>query len=423
MLTNKKKDMTPFDMSRKPVKQKWYLMPLVWFGSFFMTRQFHLKITKSMDKELKPPYLVIATHQGFSDYYIAPLALFPHRANYVSDMEGFAAFGDWLYRAIGCIGKRRYVSDISVVKNIFHGLQKKQIVVIYPESRHSNVGTTSYIPKNLGKLVKMTKVPLVILSAHGSYLANPFWDEERTRKTPMSAHLESVYTAEEIAHLSAEEIQRTIEEKLAYDEYGWQQDNHIAIKETFRAEGLHKALYQCISCGRENAMQSKGSTLTCTHCNRSWELNEEGYLEDMNMTDSTPLSSKEATGKKIHIPHWYETQRENVIHELQSNDYSATYKVRVEALPNAKGFVLLGEGTLTLDKECFTLTCGDTCLTFPHAIRESVQTEYNYRGRGMAIVLSTKDCCYYIYGTEPHFQPTKLQFIGEYYYRLAYCAD
>ena len=48
---------------------------------------------------MKPPYLVLSTHQGFSDYYIAPLALFPHRANYVSDMEGFAAFErDWLYR-------------------------------------------------------------------------------------------------------------------------------------------------------------------------------------------------------------------------------------------------------------------------------------------------------------------------------------
>ena len=75
-----------------------------------------LKIKREGLKNIKPPYLVISMHQGFSDYYIAPLALFPRRAFYVSDMEGFAGFGKALYRALGCIGKRRFVSDYSVIK-------------------------------------------------------------------------------------------------------------------------------------------------------------------------------------------------------------------------------------------------------------------------------------------------------------------
>ena len=118
MLDNKRADMTPFPMNRRPVKQYPFLLPLIWGVSYLATRKFDLKITKSKMEGLKPPYLVISTHQGFSDYYIAPLAVYPHRANYVSDMEGFAAFGDWLYRGVGCIGKRRFVSDYSVVRNI-----------------------------------------------------------------------------------------------------------------------------------------------------------------------------------------------------------------------------------------------------------------------------------------------------------------
>ena len=43
MLINKKSDMTPFDMKRPPMKQKWYLMPLLWGGAWLMTRQFKLK--------------------------------------------------------------------------------------------------------------------------------------------------------------------------------------------------------------------------------------------------------------------------------------------------------------------------------------------------------------------------------------------
>ena len=174
MLNNRTKDQTPFDMAKKPVKQYPFLLPLIWGASFLMTRRFGLKIRRKNMKGIKPPFLVISTHQGFSDYYIAPLALFPHRANYVSDMEGFAAFGEWLYRGIGCIGKRRYVSDYSVVKNIRLALAGGQSVVIFPESRHSNVGTTAYIPRNLGKLAKIMGVSVVTLSVHGSYLANPF---------------------------------------------------------------------------------------------------------------------------------------------------------------------------------------------------------------------------------------------------------
>ncbi|MBQ7774423.1 MAG: 1-acyl-sn-glycerol-3-phosphate acyltransferase [Lachnospiraceae bacterium] len=408
MLVNKRKDMTPFDMKRPPMRQKWYLMPLIWSGSWLMTRQFKLKINKKNMEGFKSPYLVIATHQGFSDYYIAPLALFPYRANYVSDMEGFAAFGEWLYRAIGCIGKRRYVSDITVVKNVKYALEHKQSVVIYPESRHSNVGTTAFIPPNIGKLVKMMKVPLVVLTAHGSYLANPFWDEEHTRKVPMEATLEGVYTAEEVEKLSVQEIQRVIEEKLQYDEYRWQQEKGIQIRYDKRAEGLHKALYQCRECGAEYHMKSQGASLFCEKCGVQWELTTHGKLEKavvgMDMTDAS----------QIHIPDWYEWQRRNVIEEIEAGKYSYIYKVQVEALPNSKGFVPMGEGKLVHNQEGFCLAFGEEQLFFDHSTHESVQTEYNYRGKGMGIVLSTKDCCYYIYSQDESFQPTKIQFAGEY---------
>ncbi len=439
MLNNKKKDMTPFDMKRPPMKQKWYLMPLMWGGSWIMTRQFKLKITKKNMEGLKPPFLVVATHQGFADYYIAPLALYPHRANYVSDMEGFAAFGEWLYRAIGCIGKRRYVSDGLVVKNIRRALDNGQSVVVYPESRHSNVGTTAYIPPNIGKLVKMMKVPLVILSAHGSYLANPFWDEEHTRKVPIEAHLECVYSAEDVAKLSSEQIQQTIKDRLQYDEYRWQQDNNILITEPKRAEGLHKALYQCRNCGAEFTMKSLGSAICCQQCNSKWELTPSGWLElqegessNQHGADSPHKGENTALLSELHIPDWYEWQRKNVIKDIESGAYSGEFKVRVEALPNSKGFVDLGEGTLVHNKDGFCLQLRDYdgntdksphsdywTMHFDHYSRESVQTEYDYKGRGACIVLSTKDCCYYIYSEDKHFNPTKIQFAGEYYHQCA----
>lgn len=402
MLNNKSSDMTPYDMARKPSKQYPILLPVIWGGSFLMTRQFGLKITKNL-RGVKPPYLIYSTHQGFSDYYVGPLSMFPRRCMFVSDMEGFAAFGNWLYRGIGCIPKRRYVPDLNVMRNIKYGLKRGQSVMIFPESRHANIGTTSYVPQNLGRLAKLLKVPVVVLSINGSYLANPFWDEEHTRKVKMKAELKCLYTVNELSKASSSDIQKNVEKHLQYDEYKYQQDEGILIKDKNRAKGIHIPLYQCRKCSTKYHMTSEGITLKCNNCGASWELTEDGWLFNGS--------------RKTHIPDWYEWERQEATKD--TSNFDKKFKVRIEALPNEKGFVNLGEGELTMDSKEFVLTFPDkTRLNFPHKLRESLQTEYNYRGKGMAVVLSTKDCCYYLYSTDADFNPTELQFISEYLFNL-----
>lgn len=422
-LKNKSKDMTPFDMSDKPVKQFLPFAWLLWGVSYLLTARFGMKVERIGMKGLKGPFLVISTHQGFSDYFIAPRMLFPRRANYVSDMEGFANYGKWLYKHGGCIGKRRYVPDIAVVKNVRYALyQLKQPVVIFPESRHSDAGITSNLPGNLGKLVKNLNVPLVILSAHGSYLANPFWDEPHTRKSKLSARLELVYTKDEIESLSPVEIQRTIEEKLFYDEYQWQLDKKIKITYPRRAEGLHKPLYKCISCGSEGNMNSQDTRLWCDCCKVHWVMNEYGQLVEEGNKKQT-----------IHIPDWYNWERKQVKENIIAGNYQGIdIPVSIEALPNEKGFVSLGTGRLIHNMSGYRLSLDDMNSdaakrlvdTFPLQITnkalESTQTEYNYREKGKCIVLSTKDCCYYVYSESQEFIVTKLEFAVEELGRLRF---
>ena len=410
-LNNRKNDMTPFDMSRRPVKQNPLLMPLIWTVCHVMTRKMGLVKVKKLGMEgIKPPFLVISAHQGFSDYYIAPRALFPYRANYVSDMEGFAAFGNELYHQIGCIGKRRYTADISVVKNVGYALKTlKQPVVIFPESRHCDAGITSSLPDNIGRLIKHFGVPAAVLTIHGSYLANPFWEEGRTRHTKLSACLESVLTAEQVKELPAHEIQRIISEKLDYDEYAYQYENRISI--TYRpAKGLHLPLYKCTSCLCEGQMWGHDDILECTACGEKWVMDEYGRLNK--------------DGSYVHIPDWYRWERAEAEREI-NDGYHAEFGVRVEALPNEKGFVKLGSGTLRSSHTGFELSLDETPqgiadkfpLTFCFSAMESVQTEYDYRGRGKCIVLSSKNCCYYCYSDDPAFIVTKLEFAGEYLHR------
>lgn len=403
-LNNKKRDFTPFDMKKRPCRPNPLLMPIVWGASYICTRRFSLKIDRSGLNGIKPPYLILATHQGFADYYIAPLATFPHRPSYVSDMEGFAAFGDWLYRSIGCIGKRRFVPDPSVIVNLRRILNDGRIAVLYPESRHCNAGLTSLIPDNMGKLCKLLGVPVVILAAKGCYLANPFWNEESTRKAKITASLECICTAEELKQISAAALQKVIEDKLTYNEYEYQKQNNIRITSKELCKGLHHPLYRCFNCKTEYSTYSDAEGIYCKVCGAEWKMNDLGELIS-------------ADGNVVTVPEWYNEEEQAVIKELESGKYHAEFNVRVEALPNEKGFIPLGDGKLTHREQGFALTLSDKVLFFRSATMDSVQTEYNYRGRGSCLVLSDRDCCYYCYCNAEDFSLTKLQFAAEYFHK------
>lgn len=96
----------PFDRNKIPPKQNLLAMPIIWGYSYLKTKRAKLKIKKVNMKGLKPPFLVLGTHQSFTDFLVTPLALFPYRVNYVSELEGFENYGEWLYRQAGCLGTR-----------------------------------------------------------------------------------------------------------------------------------------------------------------------------------------------------------------------------------------------------------------------------------------------------------------------------
>ena len=112
---------------------------------------------------------------------------------------------------------------------------------------------------------------------------------------------ERILTPEQISQMSVDEINATLRKELNYDEYRYQKDNGIRITEPYRAEGLHKVLYQCPRCMTEFKMDSKGTELFCTECGKRWNWNEDGNLEALDGETEFP-----------HIPDWYAWQRQQV---------------------------------------------------------------------------------------------------------------
>lgn len=419
---NRKIDKTPFDRFRVPPKQNALFMPVVWAWSFFGTRKGRLRINKVNMKGLKPPFIVLGTHHAWSDFYVTPLALFPHRANYISELEGFEAFGEWIYRQVGCLGTRKFITDIALVKNIKKVMERKGILVLYPEARYANVGTNSKLPDSVGKLVKYLNVPVVTINMHGNYLQSPIWNTDIRKQAVQEATLTQIYTAGELADASVDEINDRIAEYLRYDEYKWQFENKYAIIYPERAKGLHLPLYHCPECNTEFEMSSDGADIFCTHCNARWRMSAYGKLMRVHDDDPDIFSVNTVNEPFSHIPDWYEWERQCVIDDIDNGTYSLDTEVHIEALPNAVNFIDMGEGRLIHNKDGFKLIFGEESgeepLIFPPAATLSVHTEYNYRNWGQCITLSTLDNTYFLFPRKEDFNATKIQFAAEYLYEL-----
>ncbi len=436
MKKRKTYDTTPFDTRRVPPKQNLFFMPMIWAACWILTRSGKLKIHKVNMKGLKPPYLVLGTHHAFMDFYITPLALFPHRANYVSELEGFENYGEWLYRQVGCLGTRKFINDINLVKNIQRVMKRKGILVLYPEARYANVGTSSELPASTGKLVKLLGVPLVTINMKGNYLQSPIWNLKKRSGVKLDTTITQVLTAEEVKAKSVEEINALIKKHLDYDEYQYQFINNMRITYKDRAKGLEMPLYQCMSCGEEFAMKGQGTKLTCNSCGATWEMDELGRLVKTKIVDKEEQKNVDIANAKteendeinnklhIHIPDWYEWERTEVIKQIDENKYELNCRVKIDALPNAKNFIPCGEGTLVHKKEGFYLTFKDyrdleeKTMFFSSKSLFSIHTEYNYRDKyGQCVTLSTDDDTYFIYPLEDGFNATKIQFATEYLHK------
>lgn len=400
-----------FDFDIKPKKERFFLTPLAYLLSFPAVWSRHLKINKVNMKGLKPPYLLLCTHHAFIDFKVTTAAIFPHRANYIVAIDGFIG-REWLLRNVGGICKRKFTNDTKLVKQIKYSLDTlKQIVAIYPEARYSLVGTTAILPDSLGKIVKLMKYPVVVLNMHGDYLSQPVWNLT-PRKVNIAADMTQIITQDDIETISLNEINQRIQQAFIYDEYQWQFDHKIKIDFINRAKGLHKVLYQCPHCLTEHEMDSDKHLIWCNHCKKTYAMDVYGKLH-----------AQEGDTEFSHIPDWYEFEREQVRQQIIHKTYHFEDRVRIESLPNAKGYINLGEGKITHDLNGFVLEGMEfgkplKLIKEPLSLY-GLHIEYDYLGKGEdCIDLSTLNDTYYIYPLTKKNVVTKLHFAVEELYKI-----
>lgn len=400
MLENYKR----FDMAKKPMRQ--HLNWLIWLISMPSVISHKNKLTKINMEGIKPPYLLLCNHNAFMDFKVATKAIFPRRANYVVAIDGYLK-REWLLRFIGCICKRKFTNDTTLVRQLKRVIDRKDIAVIYPEARYSLCGTNAVLPESLGKLAKLFRVPVVTLICHGHHVNSPFWALPDRKVKGTEAELKCLFTADQIKEASYKDVYEAIKKEFEYDDFAWQKEKGLKITYKKRAEGLHKVLYQCPACKTEFKMSSKGTVLKCDACGKEWEMDELGELK-----------AKEGTTEFSHIPDWYEWERANVRREVEEGTYSFNCKAIVNALPNPKKFINLGEAALVHNMNGFTLSGKENGSEYnmhwnvPDLY--SCHIEYEYLGKyGDCIDLNTLQDTLYIAPVECDFSVTKIALATE----------
>lgn len=402
-----------YNTAKYPIRQPILIVYLIWLLSKIMLIGKKYRVEKINMEGLKPPYMMLSNHMYFIDFELAAMGTLPYRVNNVVSIDGFYR-RPWLLELIGAICTRKFTMDLHLIKSINRVLKRGDILSMYPEARYTPSGTLSYLPESLGKLVKMNKVPVVAVVHHGNHLHSPFWDFRKKRRVPMHTTMTQILTAEQIRNMSVEEINTALKEGLSYDDYKYQKDNGIRIREEYRAEGLHKILYHCPHCNTESKMASKGSELFCTECGKRWTWQEDGQLVAEN--GETEFS---------HIPDWFEWEREQVRKQIENGSYSFSDEVTVYSLPRCWKFEELGLATLTHDLENGFILKGhyrneDYYINRTPAQTNSLHIEYDYcylEPRD-CVDISTENDSFYCYPTKENVV-TKLAFATEIIYQKA----
>ena len=362
--------------------------------------------------EKDEPCLVLMNHSSFIDLKIAAFMLYPRPFNIVCTSDGFVG-KNWLMRLLGCIPTTKFVTDLTLVKDMHYALKElHSSVLLFPEASYSFDGTATPLPDSMGKCIKALGVPVVMIRTYGAFARDPLYNNLQRRRVKVSAKMEYLLSSEEIALRTPEELNGLLAEWFAFDNFLWQQQNHVRISEPFRADYLNRVLYKCPHCLTEGKMRGKGSRLVCENCGAAYELTEYGYLRGVDMpTDNQRFN---------HVPDWYRWERECVRQELAAGSYRLQIPVDICMLVNSKCIYRVGSGMLEHSPEGFHLTGCEGQLDYVQkpSASYSLYADYYWYELGDMICIGDHRALYYCFPQNGQDVAAKTRLAAEELYQM-----
>ena len=369
----------PQPKHKKPTRASLIFQTLVRLISVRDLWRVRFSFSGSLPKKQDGPCFILMNHSSFIDLKIAYKLLYGRKFSIVCTHDALVG-KRWLMRRLGCFPTRKFVTDLTLVRDIKHQLEDGVSVLMYPEAGYSFDGKSTVLPENLGGILKLLKVPVVYIETRGAFAHDPLYNGLQLRRVPVSARIDTLFTKEQVETLSQEELTARINLAFAFDNFAWQKENGIRITEGFRADGLERILYRCAHCHEEGCMKGEGTTLTCQKCGKSYTLTELGELE-----------ANDGVTEFTRVPDWYEWQRATVREELISGSYALDTAVDIGMMVDYKSLYLVGKGRLIHSLEGFHLTGCDGRLDYKQKALASYGLNADYFWYEIGDVISIGD--------------------------------
>lgn len=383
-------------ISKKGEKHKWPSKPNMFFRTLMRVASVpdlaktHFKYERVGMERLRKGEcaLYLMNHSSFIDLEIIARILYPRPFNIITTTDAFVGKSS-LLRWIGCIPTKKFVHDPSLIRDAIHTVRKlRSNLILFPEASYTFDGTATPLPDTVGKFIKMLDVPVVMIRTFGAFARDPLYNNIQVRKTDVSAREKFLLSREDIANMSAEEINSVVSSRFDFDNFRWQQENKVKIDAPTRADFLNRVLYKCPACMTEGKMLGKGISITCTECTKTHIITEYGALTS---EDGEPCFT--------HIPDWYKWERECVREEILDGSYGFELPVDIFMTVDTKKLYRVGEGTLSHSIDGFKLIGADGKINYEHKPLSSysLYSDFNWYEIGDMICIGNHKALYYCF--------------------------
>ena len=244
---------------------------------FFLVRLWHgrrpaAEICDERLQEAETPYILLANHESFFDFYYIHQMAHPRNPTYlVNEFYTTRPILKTLSRRAGILSKKLFTTELSSPIRIMRTLKKGYSVVIFPEGRLSPDGRSNPIVEEGAAFYKRMNVDLVLVKINGAYFSNPKWRKKRYRSS-VSVTVADVIKKDDARAMSDDELNKRIAATLYNDA-----SEHVICRypQRNKAAGLETILYRCKDCGALYTTRGKGNSLICSVCGSVHTLNEQ----------------------------------------------------------------------------------------------------------------------------------------------------
>ena len=243
------------------------------------------------------------------------------------------------------IPKKNYSPDNLTIQAISKVIKKGGCVTFSPEGEASDYGGNKPVVPGTSKMFKHFKVPVYFCHLEGQYLqSTKVCIEERFGET--FATMSLLFSKEDVANLSVEEMDDIMNEKFRRNEYAWNKEKQIKWETHGRiCHRLEDFCYKCPKCGKEFTMKGEGDKITCSNCGNGATMDD--YYQFHPFENAViPESPYE----------WVESERMDIIKEIRANpDYYFEDDCQIgnldeyKLVTNNKTSFIVGEGKIRVD--------------------------------------------------------------------------